>query len=82
MQQYQKMPPVSPPMMINVEQCMVREMLFVFQWWRQKKVWEPLLQWKTHTLKCVICKFTHITVLDFHLPVLQIQTSSHCHTVR
>jgi hypothetical protein len=31
------MPPVSPPMMINVKQCMVREMFFVFQWWRQKK---------------------------------------------
>jgi hypothetical protein len=30
------MPPVSPPMMINVKQCMVREIFFVFQWWRQK----------------------------------------------
>jgi hypothetical protein len=31
-----KMPPVSPPMMINVKECMVREIFFVFQWWRQK----------------------------------------------
>jgi hypothetical protein len=38
-----KKPPVSPPMMINVKQCTVREIFFVFQWWRQKKVWEPLL---------------------------------------
>jgi hypothetical protein len=36
------MPPVSPPMMINVKQCMVREIFFVFQWWRQKN-WEPLV---------------------------------------
>jgi hypothetical protein len=28
--------PVSPPMMINVKQCMMREIIFVFQWWRQK----------------------------------------------
>jgi hypothetical protein len=34
---------VSPPMMINVKQCMMREIFFVFQWWHQKKVWEPLL---------------------------------------
>jgi hypothetical protein len=34
------MPPVSLPMMINVKQCMVREIFFVFQW---KKVCEPLL---------------------------------------
>jgi hypothetical protein len=42
--QYQKMQPVSPPMMINVKQCMVREIFFVFQWWRHKKFWEPLPQ--------------------------------------
>jgi hypothetical protein len=28
--------PVSPSMMINVKQCMAREIFFVFQWWRQK----------------------------------------------
>jgi hypothetical protein len=27
------MPPVSPPMVINVKHCMVREI----QWWRQNK---------------------------------------------
>jgi hypothetical protein len=35
-----KMPPVSPPMMISVKQCMVGEIYIyiVFQWWRQKKM--------------------------------------------
>jgi hypothetical protein len=37
LQQYQKMPPVSLPMIINVKQCMVCEIFFVLQWWRQKK---------------------------------------------
>jgi hypothetical protein len=33
-----KMSPVSPPVMINVKLCTVREVLFVFfQWWHQKK---------------------------------------------
>jgi hypothetical protein len=31
------MPPVSPPVMINVKQCMVHEIFFVFQWWHRKK---------------------------------------------
>jgi hypothetical protein len=32
-----KMLPVSQPMMINVKQCMVREIFFLFQWWCHKK---------------------------------------------
>jgi hypothetical protein len=38
-----KKPPVSPLVMINVKQCMVGKIFFVFQWWRQKKVLEPLV---------------------------------------
>jgi hypothetical protein len=32
-------------MMIKVKQCLVIEICFVLQWWRQKKMWEPLLYW-------------------------------------
>jgi hypothetical protein len=32
-----KVPSISLPMMINVKQCTVHEIFFVFQWWCQKK---------------------------------------------
>jgi hypothetical protein len=38
-----KMPPVSPPVMINVKQFKVREILFLyFNGGARRKVWEPL----------------------------------------
>jgi hypothetical protein len=43
------MPPVSPPMMINVKQRMVREIFFVLMVAPEKKIWKPLLsrlKWK------------------------------------
>jgi hypothetical protein len=37
------MPPVSPPMMINVKQCMVHEIFLYFNGGTKKKVCEPLV---------------------------------------